>query len=163
MSGALTEFRARAIVQTMHRIKNDVDVFSTHAHTLKVSSKSFDGLPLLEEADRLLRALKASRSDFEEVAAQTASLSRSLPSRPLVTGGLPPAAKWGSEFRAGSKQFVEAVRRAEKAIAELYGAANEKLNSPTRTPTGAPENILDVLINFIDGLSRWIEYRRKKH
>jgi hypothetical protein len=34
--------------------------------------------------------------DFEEVAAQTGSLSRALPSRPPVSGGMVPAAKWGN-------------------------------------------------------------------
>jgi hypothetical protein len=84
-------------------------MFVLHANTLRLSSGSFDGLPLLEEADRLLRALKASRSEFEEVATQTG------PSRGLChldRAGLPPAAKWGNEFRAGAKQFIDAVRHA---------------------------------------------------
>jgi hypothetical protein len=146
----------------MHRIRNEVEVFATHANTLTRSSRSFDGLPLLEEADRLLRALKASRGEFEEVAAQTGSLSRALSSRPPVSGGMPPAAKWGNEFRAGSKQCIESVRRAESELAALYGTANEKLNSPGRTSTGAPENLLDIILTFTEALSRWIEYRRRQ-
>jgi hypothetical protein len=31
-------------------------------------------------------------------------------------------------------------------------------------PTGAPENLLDVISTFIEALSRWIEFRRRpKH
>jgi hypothetical protein len=160
MSG-LAEFQARQIVQRMHRLRNDVDVFATHARMLRLSSTSIDGLVLLQEADNLLRGLKASRVDFEEVNAQVGSLSRALSSRPPSIGGPPPAAQWGSEFRAGSKQFIAAVHNAENELGQLYGAANAQLNSPTRTAT-APDNLIDVLLTFIDGLSRWIDYRRRQ-
>jgi hypothetical protein len=160
MNSALNEFRSRQIVQTMNRMRDQVDLFATHARVLRMSSKSLDSSPLLEEADRLLLGLKSSRAEFEEAAAQTRSISRGLSSPFPAAGGMPPAAKWGNEFRAGGRQFGEAVRRAEKELSGLYAAANEKLNSPTRTPTGAPENLFDIFINFVDGLSRWVEYRR---
>lgn len=73
-----------------------------------------------------------------------------------------PAAQWGNEFRAGSKQFIDAVHRAEAEISALYRVADEKLSSPTRTPTGAPENLFDVFINFIDVLAHWLEQRQKR-
>ncbi|MGB6943205.1 MAG: hypothetical protein WBE37_12460 [Bryobacteraceae bacterium] len=160
MSG-LAEFQARQIVQRMHRLKSQVDLFATHAKLLRQSSASFDGRVLLQEADNLLQGLQASRVDFESANAQVGSLSRALPSRPPATGGPPPAAQWGNEFRAGSKQFMAAVHNAENELSQLYGAANTQLNSPTRTPT-APENLLDVLMNFIDLLTRWMEYRRRQ-
>jgi hypothetical protein len=161
MTSELNEYRARQIVRTMHRLRGDVNTFAIHAKTLRMSSRSLDGLPLLEEADRLLKALMASRQEFNEGAAQTKSLKRSLSSIPRGSGEMPPAAKWGNEFCAGAKQFAEAVQKAEKELAGLYAAANEKMNSPTRTPTGTPENLLDILMNFIDALSRWIESRKK--
>src|SRR6516162_8963355 len=102
----LNEYRARQIVRTMQRLRSDVASFASHAKTLRLSSGSFDGLPLLQESDRLLRALKNSRAAFEEAASQIKSLSRSLSSRPPASGGMSPAAKWGPEFRAGSKQFI---------------------------------------------------------
>ena len=160
MSG-LAEFQARQIVQRMHRLRNEVNLFATHARTLRQSSSSIDGLVLLQEADNLLRGLKASRVDFENANAQVGSLSRTLSSRPPASGGPPPAAQWGGEFRAGSKQFIAAVHNAEKEVSQLYGAANAQLNSPTRTAT-APDGLMDVLMTFIDGLSRWIEYRRRQ-
>jgi hypothetical protein len=67
----------------------------------------------------------------------------------------------GNELRAGSKQFTAAVQNAEKELGQLYGAANAQLNSPTRA-AAAPDNLLDVLMAFIDMLSRWIEFRRSQ-
>jgi|SRR5581483_10048876 len=162
MSAELNEYRARQIVRTMHRLRGDVNLFAIHARTLRMSSRSLDGLPLLQEADRLLKALMASQSEFSEGASQTKSLSRSLSSLPPATGGMPPAAKWGNEFRAGAKQFIDAVRKAERELDALYAAANEKMNSPTRTWTGDPSNLLDIVMNFIEGLSRWMESRHDK-
>ncbi len=157
----LAEFQARQIVQRMHRLRDAVDLFATHARTLRLSSASLDGLVLLQEADHLLHSLMAVRVDFENANANVASLSRTLSSRPPRAGGPPPAAQWGSEFRAGSKQFIAAVQNAEKELGQLYGAANAQLNSPTRTAT-APDNLVEVLVTFIDALSRWIDHRRRQ-
>lgn len=157
----LAELQARQIVQRMRSLRHQVDVFAMHARMLRLSQASFDGRALLQEADSLLRGLMASRVDFENASARTGSLSRSLSSRPPAAGGPPPAAQWGSEFRAGSKQFTEAVRNAEKELSRLYGVANAQLDSPTRTPT-APDNLLDVLLTFIDALTRWSEYLRRQ-
>lgn len=158
---ALVELQARQIVRRMRQLRNEVDIFARHARTLSQSASSIDGRALLQEADTLLRGLKGSQTDFEQATASVGSVSRSLSSRPPATGGPPPAAQWGSEFRAGSKQFVAAVQNAEKELSQLYGAANAQLNSPTRTAT-SPDNLIDVLMAFIDGLSRWIEYRRSQ-
>lgn len=160
MSG-LAEFQARQIVQRMHRLRNEVDLFATHARTLRLSSSSIDGRVLLQEGDNLLRGLKASQIDFENASAHVGSLSRTLSPFPPAAGGPPPAAQWGSEFRTGSKQFIAAVHNAEEELSQLYGAANAQLNSPTRTAT-APDNLIDVLMTFIDGLARWIEHRRRQ-
>jgi hypothetical protein len=157
----MADFQARQIIQRMHRVRNEVELFATHARTLRLSSSSIDGLVLLQEADNLLRGLKASRDEFANADAQVASASRKLSPFSPRAGGPPPAAQWGSEFRAASKQFIAAVKSAEKEIGQLYGAANAQLNSPTRTAT-APDNIVDVLLTFIDALSGWIEYRRRQ-
>jgi hypothetical protein len=157
----IAEFQARQIIQRMHRVRYEVELFATHARTLRLSSSSLDGLALLREADNLLSGLKASRDEFANADAQVASVSRKLSPLPPRAGGPPPAAQWGSEFRAASKQFIATVNSAEKELGQLYGAANAQLNSPTRTAT-APDNLLDVLMTFIDALSRWIEYRRRE-
>jgi hypothetical protein len=161
MGSELADFQARQVVQGMNNLRQQVDLFTIHARTLR-TSPSLDGLALLQEADRLLQKLRASRGNFITVQAQTGSLSRALSSQPPASGGMPPAAKWGNEFRAGAKQFKESVLKAETEIRQLYNAANLQLNSPTRTPTGAPDNILDILLNFADALARWIEYRRRQ-
>jgi hypothetical protein len=162
MSG-LAEVQARRIVKNMQRLRHEVEVFATHAKTLREASHSIDGRPLLQEADNLLRGLTASRLDFLDATAHVGSLSRSLSSRPPATGGPPPAARWGSEFRAGTKQFIAAVQKAEKELNLLYGVANSQLNSPIRTATGTPENLTDIVMAFIDLLSRWIDYRRSQN
>ena len=162
MSDELKDYQARRIVQTLHRLEHNVTAFAIHANTLKSASGSFDGLALLHSADQLLRALQSNRDVFEQASSQMQSLSRSLSSRPAKDGGMPPAAKWGNEFRAGSKQFIRAVHTAERALSSLYAAANEKMNSPTRTSTGAPENLFDIFVNFVDALSKWIESRKDK-
>jgi hypothetical protein len=158
---ALAELQARQIVRRMRQLRNDVDIFARHAKTLSQSAGSIDGRALLQEADNLLRGLQGAREDFQYASANVGSVSRSLSSRPPVTGGPPPAAQWGAEFRAGSKQFVAAVLNAEKALGELYGKANAQMNSPTRVST-SPDNLIEVLMTFIDALSRWIEYRRNQ-
>jgi len=158
---ALVEIQARQIVRRMRQLRNDVDIFARHARTLSQSANSIDGRALLQEADNLLRGLKGCRVDFEQATASVGSVSRSLSSRPPATGGPPPAAKWGNEFRAGSKQFVASVQNAEKELSQLYGKANAQLNSPTRTAT-SPDNLIEVLMAFVDALSRWIEYRRSQ-
>lgn len=157
----LPEFQARQIVKRMGWARNEVENFAAHARMLTESSSSIDGLVLLQQADELLKNLKASRVEFENANAQVQSLSRTLSSRPPNTGGLAPAAKWGSEFRAGSRQFTLSVQNAERQLRRLYGAANAQLNSPTRVST-PPDNLLDVLLTFTDALSRWIEYKRRK-
>ncbi len=157
----LADFQARQIIQRMHRVRNEVELFATHARTLRLSSSSIDGLVLLQEADNLLRGLKASRDEFANANGQVGLVSRKLSPLPPRGGGPPPAAQWGGEFRSASKQFIAAVNSAEKEIGQLYGAANAQLNSPARVAT-APDNLLDVLVTFIDALSRWIEYRRRQ-
>jgi hypothetical protein len=56
MSG-LAEVQARRIVKNMQRLRHEVEVFATHAKTLREASHSIDGRPLLQEADNLLRGL----------------------------------------------------------------------------------------------------------
>jgi len=157
----MADFQARQIIQRMHRVRNEVELFATHARTLRLSSSSIDGLVLLQDADNLLRALKASRDEYANADAQVASVSRKLSPFPPRAGGPSPAAQWGSEFRAASKQFIAAVNSAEKELGQLHGAANAQLNSPTRTAT-TPDNLVDVLMTFIGALSRWMEYRRRQ-
>src|ERR1017187_988513 len=120
MGNELTELRARQIVQRMHRLRDQVEVFATHARILRQSAASLDGLALLQEADNLLRGLAGSPGDFQDIGANVPSPS----SRPPATGGMAPAAQWGSEFRAGSPQFVDAVRKAEKELTQPYGDAD---------------------------------------
>jgi hypothetical protein len=120
----LTELQAQQIVRRMHRLRDEVELFAGHARTLRLSSSSIDGRVLAQEADNLLRGLTASRIDFENASAQVGSLSRRLSPRASAAGGPPPVAKWGNEFRAGSKQFIAAVQNAEKQIGQLYGAAS---------------------------------------
>lgn len=159
----LAEFQARQSVRRLHGLRSQVDLFTSHAKMLRQASASIDGAFLLKEADNLLRGLMASQDEFRNVNANLRSLTRSLSSRPPVHGGPAPAAQWGNEFRAGSKQFMIAVQNAEKEIGRLYGTANAQVNSPTRIAT-APDNLIDVLMVFIDVLTHWIESRRRdKH
>ena len=160
MGSEFAEFQARQIVQRMHGLRQQVDLFSIHAKTLR-TSPSLDPLALLQEADNLLRSLVINRADFAKLQGQMGTLSHSLSSRTPATGGMSPAARWGPEFRAGIKQFKDSVSKAENEIRGLYGSANQQLNSPTRTPT-SPDNLVDIVVNFADALSRWIEYRRRQ-
>ena len=65
-----------------------------------------------------------------------------------------PAAQWVPELRAASKQFGVAVRMAEVEIQKLQGTALEGLNSPTRTSTGAPTDLFEILLTFGDAACR---------
>jgi len=96
---------------------------------------------------------------FQIARANVNSLKRSLFPAVPQGGGIPPAAQWGNEFRAGSKHFLEAVQNAEVIFRKLYKTSAQGMNSPTRTDT-SPDGAFDILLNFIDGLSRWIEWEK---
>lgn len=157
----LPEFQARQIVQRMHRLRYQIDLFAAHARTLRALSTSIDARMLLQEADSLLSNIKACREEFAKADGQVASLSHRLSPFPPAAGGLPPAAQWGSEFRAGSRQFIAAVQNAEREIVQLRGAGINQMNSPTRTAT-APGNVVEVMAAFADVLAHWIETRRNQ-
>jgi len=74
---------------------------------------------------------------------------------------MPAAAQWGNQLRAGSKQFSEAVSSAEKELQQLYKTGAIGMNSPKRTAT-APDNAVDIVVNFAEALSRWIEHSKHK-
>jgi len=158
---SFSEFQAMQIVQRMQALRGQVDRFATHATMLANASSSLDALALLEEANNLAKNLIASRKDFETAEAYTGTLSRALPSRPPASGGMAPAAKWGNEFRAGSKQFAVAVQNAEKAMQKLFDAADLKINSPSRTATPA-DNGFEMALGFADLLMKWVEARKRK-
>lgn len=132
---SFSEAQVMQIVRRIHILTEQVDRIATHATMLANASSSLDAYSLLEEANSLAKELIASRKDFETAGSYTGTLSRTLPSRPPARGGMSPAAKWGNELRAGSKQFGVAVQKAEKAMQRLFEAADFKINSPARTVT----------------------------
>jgi hypothetical protein len=158
-SSVIGELQARQAVQRLRQLRGEIETFAAHA-TLLASSKSFDPRLVLAEADKLLRSLMKSQSEFQKIKALTVTLSRSLPSRPPAGGGMAPAAKWGNEFRAGSKQFIEGVGRAEKAIQKLYIKAQAQINLPTRTAT-SPDGWFDAFLVLIDVLTQVVEYCKR--
>ena len=162
MNSSLAALQARQTLEKMTRLRNEIQVYAMHAKMLNSTSKNLDSLSLLDEATRLLRSLGSARLEFQGAESKIDSLSRALPSRPPQGGGMSPAAQWVPELRAVSRQFAEAVRGAEAALQQLRGTALAGLNSPTRTPT-APDNLFDVLLNFTDLLSRWVEHYRQTH
>lgn len=89
------------------------------------------------------------------------TLARSLPSRNRGGNGMSPAAQWVPELRAASKRFEQTLRAAEASVNELFGTAMTGMNNPTRTAT-PPANLFEAIINFVDLLSRWIEYKKRK-
>jgi hypothetical protein len=160
----LAELQARQAVQRFHQLSGQVQHFTAQAKLLRgAKSFAFDPRLLLSEADKLLKSLMASRSDFDKYKALTTSLSRSLSSRPPATGGMSPAQKWRPEFKAGAKQFTDAVRDAEKALELLYKEAHAEINLPTRT--SSPEMAWhDALLALCQLLVSVVEYckRQKK-
>ena len=148
----------------MKRLRGQVELFTAHARTLRLAARNFDAAALLQEANNLLQALMDARGDFQNLDALVGSLSRRLPSRPPAGGGMTPAAKWGPELRAGAKQFAIAAHNAESEIRQLYAAAENEINSPTRTATGAPDNLVEVIATLADVITRLIDYfRRSRH
>jgi hypothetical protein len=160
MNSSLASLQARQAVSKMNQLTASVRIFATHANFLNKAQGSFDSLPLLQEADRLLQQLGAARLQFLDSSSKIDSLARSLPSRPPRGGGMSPAAQWVPELRSASKQFEVAVRMAEVEIRKLQGTALTGLNSPTRASTGAPTDLFDILLTFSDLLAKWIEHVR---
>jgi hypothetical protein len=115
---------------------------------------------MLEEADKLLRSLLKCRDEFQKAKGLSVTLSRALSSRPPAGGGMAPAAQWGNEFRAGSKQFVEGIGRAEAAVQKLYKVAYIRINMPTRTGT-SPDNWFEAFLTLVDVLNQIVEFCKK--
>ena len=162
MSNGLAEVQARQTVQKMRLLKNDVVRFSEQAKLLSRTSQHIDSLFLMQEANILLNKLMAARLDFQQANARVNSLKHSLPSAMPRGGGMSPAALWGNEMRAASKQFTEAVGHAENSLRQLYKISETGLNSPTRTSTGDPSGAFDILMAFIELMGRIIEHSRSK-
>jgi hypothetical protein len=163
MDSTLAALQAKQALAKMNRLKGDVQLFAAHAKTLKSMAGNLDSRPLLDEAVGLLQKLGAARLEFLGPQGSIDSLARAFPSRPPSGGGMSPAAQWIPELRAASKQFAEAVHSAETAVLQLRDTAVQGLNSPTRTSTGAPESLLDIVVNFIDILNRWVDHYNKAH
>jgi hypothetical protein len=159
MSNQLAEVRARQIVQRMRSLKSDVVSFGEHAKLL--TSGNVDARLVMQEADNLVKKLMAARIDFQEADANINSVKRSLSSTVPKRGGIAPAALWGNEMRAASRQFIEAIHSTERSLGQLYDGSNAAMNLPTRTSTGDPSNAFDVLMNFVEMLSRVLEHHRR--
>lgn len=159
MDSTLAQLQARSTLAKMNRLRADIESFAAHAKSLNASSKNFDSRTLLEEANRLLEGLTNARADFLGANSQIETLARSLPSRSRGTG-MSPAAQWVPELRAASKRFEQAARAAESSLSALYGTAKSGMDSPTRTATPAG-NMFEVFLNFVDLLTRWIEYKER--
>lgn len=153
MSSIPLEVEARAAVQRLHQLRGEVDLFAKQARLL-ASSKSLGPLPA--EADKLKSGMSKTLSDFLKMK----TLSKSLSSRPPAGGGMPPAAKWGNELRAASKQLMEALGAAEKEIQKLSSQTGLQVNAHTYTET-APENLADAWGNMMRLLALWIEHRKR--
>jgi len=160
MPNELAVIQAQKALGTMNGLRSLVRQWALHARALNAMSPSIDSLVLLQESDTLLQKLDAAKSDFQRAQSNIDSLSRSLSSRIPEKGGMASAAQWVPQLRAGAKQFSEAVKEAERELQKLYQAAAIGMNSPTRTPT-MPDNIFELLLNFCDALSRWIEHRKR--
>lgn len=61
----LSELQARQILQRMHFLRGQIEMFAAHATTLG-TSPSLDARTLLQEGDNLLRALKTAQTGFGE-------------------------------------------------------------------------------------------------
>ena len=72
-----------------------------------------------------------------------------------------PAAQWGPELRAASRQLTEAIRNAETAVFQLHNTAMEGMQSPTRTQTGDPADLYEIVMVFIDVLGHLIEAMKR--
>jgi hypothetical protein len=136
--------------------------FSEHAKLLNRTAQNIDSRVLMQEADNLLKKLMAMRLDFQEADAKVNSIKRSLSSTVPQSGGIPPAALWGNELRAASKQFIDAVHSAENSLQHLYRTSEAGMNSPTRTSTGDPSGAFDIVMTFIEMLSRIVEHYSNK-
>jgi len=161
MSSNLAALEARHTLQTMNRLRGQIQAFAAHAKVLNSSAGNFDSAALLNSATELLEQLGKARLEFIGAENKIDTLARTLPSRPPKgVVAMSPRQQWVPELRAAKKQFADTVHEAEQAIGRLRGTAFEGLNSPTRTAT-APDGLLDILLNFTDLLTRWIEYRRR--
>jgi uncharacterized protein YoxC len=160
MDASLAVLQAKQLLQKLNQLQDDVQKFAVHAGTLNMASNELDSRLLLQEANGLLQKLGAARNDFRGADSKIDSLSRSLPATGPSRGGMSPAAQWVPQLRAASKQFGEAVVAAEKQLNQLYDTAITAMNRPNRTAS-APENIFDILVNFSEALTRWIEHRKR--
>jgi hypothetical protein len=161
MNDQLAELQARRIVKKLNQLREEVRSFGANARLLNLLSPNIDSRDLMHEADSLLEKLLEAQKQFQHTNSGVTSLNRKLSSNVPQFGGPSPAAKWGSEFRAGSKRFAQVASSTELDLKRLYGTAFDGMNNPTRTSTGDPSDIFDVLMTLIDALNRWIEHRNR--
>jgi hypothetical protein len=161
MNPVIAELQARQTIQGMQRARDQAQAVAKHASLLKSSAKSIDGRELMRGADELLRQLQGMRDGFQKLKANVATLSRALGSRPPQQGGMAPAAKWGNEFRAASKQFLDALKNAEQKLGELYKEASAQMNSPLRYSTD-PADALDAILSLTDLADQFVKYLKRK-
>jgi hypothetical protein len=107
--------QARQTVQGLRKAKEQVQGVTRQATLMKAIAKSQDGGELLRCANEQLAKLITLRSGVQSLDPGIKTLSRMLSSKPPSTGGMSPAAQWGPELRAASKQFFEALTEAERS------------------------------------------------
>lgn len=111
---SFSEAQVMQIVRRIHILTEQVDRIATHATMLANASSSLDAYSLLEEANSLAKELIASRKDFETAGSYTGTLSRTLPSRPPASGGMSPAAKWGTNCVQARSNLALRSKRQKK-------------------------------------------------
>ncbi len=162
MSANLSELQARDAVRRMQGLRQRLNTFAAHARMLRSLSQAKAGVDdrmLLQEANHLSQELTVAFQQYQTAQSRVGSIGRSLP----VSGGSP-VSPWKFELRAGSQQFLQALKGAETEIAALQKTTMAGLNDPLRTPAlpsdPGLDNIADIVLGFADMLSKWVDRRR---
>lgn len=161
------DFQARQIMIRMNAVEHRVRTFAQHARFLQHTP--LDPRDLLTECNLLMRDLLAEAETLEKLEGQGRSAVRSLPSRPPKSMGVgrysyvgpPPRAQWGSEIRAAQQRCAYAIQDAAQELHKLRGISLEGLNLPTRTAT-SPGNLIDLIMMFVDLLTKVVENEKKR-
>jgi hypothetical protein len=160
MKSSFASFKSQQSLQRLRQLLRKIDQFTENAHTFNLFAGNLDAWQLVNEGNQLLTNLGKGREEFAQIRAEMNSLRRSL-SKTAPEGVLPPAAQWGNEFRAVSKQIMDAIYRSEVEIRKLLDAGTIAMNLPARTAT-APENIIELIVLFADLLTRYLEYLKTR-
>jgi hypothetical protein len=133
----------------LNQLKQAIDALRKHIRVLRASQSSFDARDLLE----LSMELERERAGLEAALRGLQAQGRSAALRVGRPGpGLAPGGNLGVEVKGLAGHVGREIQLLGNEIRIFNGEQSERMNDPTRTSTGSPDEAVEVFWALIDGL-----------